>query len=69
MKFLPSSLCVILSIDLLIRYNGIEVLRLFESQQCAVILLRKWHSCLLLPNLFSFEFEVGQYILICYSSN
>jgi len=43
-----------LSIDLLITM----ALRFFESQQFAVIQLRKWHSCSWLPNVFSFELEV-----------
>ena len=41
------------NIDLLITVE----LRFFESQQYAVSLLRKWHSCLRLSILFSFELE------------
>jgi len=41
-------------------------LRFFESHQCAVILLRKRHSCSCLPNLFSFELEVKVEIYLTY---
>ena len=44
-------------IDLLITMD----LRIFESQQCAVIEFSKWHSCSWLPNLFSFELELEIY--------